>query len=89
MESRRKVGYDSGRTGASLLVEGVLVYTVDAALESGMLPVKLTSDTGDGQLEHYPVLTVGASVTVRGYTITVVADDGDTHTVTIAKVGEG
>ena len=63
--------------------------TVDAALESGMLPVKLTSDTGDGQLEHYPVLTVGASVTVRGYTITVVADAGDTHTVTIAKVGEG
>ena len=89
MESRRKVGYDSGRTGASLLVEGVLVYTVDAALESGMLPVKLTSDTGDGQLEHYPVLTVGESVTVRGYTITVVADDGDTHTVTIARVGEG
>ena len=89
MESRRRIGHDSGRTGASLLVEGVLVYTVDAALESGMLPVKLTGDTGDGQLEHYSVLTVGDSVTVRGYTNTVVADDGDTHTVTITKVTEG
>ena len=81
-ESRRSIGYDSG---PALLAEGVLVYTVDAALHSGLLPIKVTGDTGNAHLDDYPVLAVGDSVTVRDYTITVVADDGATHTVTITR----
>ncbi|WP_419554805.1 cell wall-binding repeat-containing protein [Candidatus Poriferisodalis sp.] len=94
VESRRKLGYDAGRffevpeTGASttypaLITEGVLVYTVDTSLGSGQLPAKIAGDTGSGQVDDFPVLEAGESVTLRGYTITVVADDGDTHTVTI------
>ena len=86
LESRRSIGYDSG---TALLAEGVLVYTVDAATSSGLLPIWVVGDTGNAHLDAYPVLTLGQSVTVRGYTITVVADDGDTHTVTITKTGDG
>ena len=86
VESRRSIGYDSGD---ALLAEGVLVYTVDAGVSSGLLPIKVAGDPGNAHLEDYPLLAGGESITVRGYTITVVADDGDTHTVTIAKAGEG
>ena len=99
IESRRRIGYDAGVAHAQLdgerttlpglASEGVLVYTVDASLAGGLLPIKLAGDVGNGQVDGYPVLGVGASVTVRGYTITVTADDGDTHTVTITKDGEG
>ncbi len=84
IESRRATGLD-----VELATDGVLVYTVDAALGSGQLPVKVARDTGDGQIDDYPILSVGQSVTVRGYTITVIADDGDTHTVTITRTGGG
>ena len=84
IESRRKLGYDVG-FNASLPTEGVLVYTVNATLGTGDLPVKVAGDTGNGQIDHYPILTVGQSVTIRGYTIVVNADNGDTHTVTITK----
>ena len=86
IESRRSTDYDSGE---ALLAEGVLVYTVDAAINSGLLPVKLAGDPGNAHFDDYPLLAVGESVTVRGYTITVVADDGDTHTVTITRTGDG
>ena len=99
IESRRKIGYDTGlhhrepdgatTTFPALPTEGVLVYTVDASLHSGELPLKVAGDTGNGLVDDHPVLTVGQSVTVRGYTITVVADDGDTHTVTISKTDDG
>ena len=99
IESRRKIGHDAGiahvepngarTTFPGLASEGVLVYTVEAALAGGQLPVKLAGDTGSGRLEGYPTLSAGESVTVRGYTITVVADDGATHTVTITKTDDG
>ena len=82
-ESRRGVGPDSG---TALLDEGVLVYTVDSALGTGELPIRVAGDTGTRQLDEYPLLGAGESVTVRGYEITVVADDGATHTVTIARI---
>ncbi len=96
IESRRKLGYDAGQfyeaadTGASttfprLITEGVLVYTVDSWLRSGQLPLKVAGDGGNGQVAEFPVLEVGESVTLRGYTITVTADDGDTHTVVITR----
>ena len=86
VESRRSLGYDSA---PALLADGVLVYTVDAAISSGLLPIRVVGDTGNAHLDAYPILTLGQSVTVRGYTITVVADDGDTHTVTITRTGDG
>ena len=80
IESRRNLGYDMGQE-----TEGVLVYTVNASFHTGQLPVKVAGDTGNGQIDRHPVLTVGQSVTVRGYTITVDSDDGTHHTVTITK----
>ena len=95
VESRRELGYDRPVTtttadGArvrapNLLSEGVLVYTVDAALGSGALPLKIADDSGNGQVGDFPVLGVDDSVTLHGYTITVTADDGNTHTVTITR----
>ena len=95
MESRRRIGYDTGReyrddegvegTLPVLAHEGVLVYTVDASRASGELPARLAGDRGDGLFDEYPLLTRGQQVTVRGYTIRVVADHGSTHAVTITK----
>ena len=96
MESRRKIGADADSPRAleggaqsnvpRLLEEGVLVYTVDSWVSEGDGPVKLAGDLGDGRVDGFPVLTVGESITVRGYKITVTADDGDTHRVRIRKV---
>ena len=52
---------------------------------SGELPTKLAGDPGNGQVDDYPILTRGDRVVVRGYTVGVVSDDGDTHTVVIVK----
>ena len=86
VESRRRIGYDEH---AAVGDGAVVVYTVDAGLSSGDLPIKLAGDTGRGHTDESPILTVGESVTVRGYTITVIADDGDTHTVAISKTDDG
>ena len=95
IESRRKINYDVGvsieasdnsqSTVPSLLEEGVLVYTVDAGVGSGNLPIQVVGDPGNGQVDDFPVLHAGDSINVRGYTIRVVADDGDTHTVEITR----
>ena len=97
VESRRKFGYDndtdvtssSGARAAfpNLFAEGILVYTVDVSIPNGQLPIKIAGDTGNGQVDDYPVLQAGETVTVRGYTITVTADDGDIHTVRIDRDG--
>ena len=93
IESRRKLGHDAGEeslwpdgaraTYPALAEEGVLVYTVNASIESGQLPLKVTGDSGNGQVDEYPVLTVGESVTVKGYTITLHSSTHHTDTVTI------
>ena len=96
IESRRKSGYDTGRvwvdhntnartTFPGLVTEGVLVYTVDTFTASGDLPVMVAGDSGNSQIADFPTLEVGDSVTVSGYTITVTADDGSTHTVSITR----
>ena len=96
VESRRKIGADADApraleggaqvTDPRLLEEGVLVYTVDS-WSSGFDPqIKLAGDLGDGRVDGFPVLTVGESVTVRGYKISVEADTGDAHRVRIRKV---
>ena len=95
MESRRKIGYDVGTeiewadggyaTLPALGTEGVFVYTVDAALGTGELPLKIAGDPGNGQVDAYPILTEGESITIRGYTITVQSATATTHTVAIRK----
>jgi len=98
IESRRKLGRDAdvdvgdGRDPdivsgpvRPLVHEGVLVYTVDSLVGTGALPLKIAGDSGNGQIDDYPLLEAGDSVTLRGYTITVTADDGETHTVSITR----
>lgn len=95
MESRRRLGFDSASpytdslgtrvTPPGLPVEGVLVYTVDATLEAGELPLKIAGDSGDGTVEDFPLLEPGDSITIRGYIITVAADSGRMHTVNVAR----
>ncbi len=94
IESRHRIGYDKGQeyqapngaqtTFPALLTEGVLVYTVDATLGSGNLPVKVAGDSGNGQVDDYPILTRGQSVTTHGYTITVISTTPNT-TITITQ----
>ena len=95
VESRRRLGFDAVQpytdsvgsrvTPPGLPVEGVLVYTVDASLGAGDLPLKVAGDSGDGTVGDFPLLEAGDSVTVRGYTVSVTADSGRTHTVSITK----
>ncbi|MCY3650596.1 MAG: hypothetical protein F4Z00_04020 [Acidimicrobiaceae bacterium] len=95
IESRRQIGYDAVEmerfpdgvvaSVPKLAVEGVLIYTVDASRLSGQLPVWLAGDSGNGQVDAYPILVRGERVFVAGYTIGVVAADGNTHIVQIIK----
>ena len=95
IESRRRLGYDRDTEFTendgfqvrlpNLIEEGVLIYTVDVALGGGSLPIKIVVPEVDDELVGSPVLTVGQSLTVRGYTISVTADDGDRHTVSIQR----
>ena len=94
IENRRKLGYDAATSdtspsgsvpGHGLLEEGVLVYTVDAHRNTGQLPTKIAGDPGNAQFGDFPVLTVGESVTVRGHTITVTGDTGDTFTIVVSS----
>ena len=96
VEVRVKVGYDAAQedphTDGSLLTvpalatEGVLVYTVDASLGSGQLPLVIVGDAGNGQVDDYPILTRGDQVAVRGYTVTLVSDRGGAYIVAIFKI---
>ena len=94
IENRRKVGYDAARPdtspsgtvpGHGLLEEGVLVYTVDVRLPNGALPIKIAGDSGNAQFSEFPVLTPGESVTVRGHTVSVTGDAGDTYMVIVSS----
>ena len=96
IESRRKLGYDAGghyeaadsgavTTFPRLVTEGVLVYTVDSLRSSGQLPLRVAGDKGNLEVDDFPVLGSGESVTLHGYTITVTADNGSTHTVSITR----
>ncbi len=79
VESRRRLGY------SPLWPGGVLVYTVDAALETGALPIKGANETTSGFSDESAFLTEGQSTTVAGYTITLLSDDGETHLVKVSR----
>ena len=92
VESRRWLGYDRSRLHVRragrphlLIAEGALVYTVDTLRGSNDIPTRVASTDGGFEFDEFPLLQAGDSVTVRGYTVTVTADDGDTHTVTITR----
>ena len=95
VESRRRLGYDrSGQrplayiaegSAQQLAAEGVLIYTVDTLRGSGSVPTRVAGGNGNFEHDDFPLLQKGESVTVAGYTITVTADNGDTHTVSISK----
>ena len=96
MENRRLLGYDAGTPetspggtvpGHGLLEEGVLVYTVDTRRDTGELPTKIAGDTGNAQFSEFPVLSVGESITVRGHTIAVTSETGNTYTIAIEPPG--
>ena len=87
IESRRDRGYDGGQLTTYDRTpqhnEGVFVYTVDSSLTE--LPIKFATDDGDGQLDQSPTLPLGGTLNIKGYKITVIADDGNTHTVQITN----
>ena len=95
VEVRVKVGYDTAEerrhedgaliTVPTLATEGVLVYTVDASLDSGELPLVVAGDAGNGQVDDYPILTRGDQVVVRGYSVTLVSDRRGVYIVAIFK----
>ncbi|MXY02785.1 MAG: hypothetical protein F4190_04110 [Acidimicrobiales bacterium] len=96
IESRRRLGEDAdfdastlpnvvSGTSRQLAYDGILVYTVDALLDTGALPLRIAGDPGNGQTDDYPLLQAGDSVTLHGHTIAVTADDGETHTVSITR----
>ena len=87
VESRRRVGFDIDPYG-HLLREGVLVYTVDATLGSGELPILIGDNADQGYIEHSPILAAGESIDVRGFRITVESSSPEADTVVISKMGD-
>ena len=94
MESRRLLGYDEpdsdtyagvadGQYNRNYLNEGVLVYTVNSRHSDH--PALLANDDGRGNLAGHPLLDVGESVSVAGYTITVTEDTGSEYVVSIRE----
>lgn len=94
IESRRLLGHDArpdwmfdrvadGTADELLIREGVLVYTVHPFITSH--PVRIAQDTEFGYLDQAPLLELGESVSVAGYTITVTGDTGSAHTVSIRQ----
>ena len=58
--------------------------TVDSRQATGELPTRIAGDPGNAQFGDFPVLSLGESVTVRGYTITVTGEAGDTYTIVVS-----
>ena len=95
IESRRKLGHDTDTriydddSGSALrprlATEGVLVYVVDGRIRSGNLPIRVAGDNGKGVVPDYPLLALGESIDVSGYTITVTGNHSQMHTVFIAR----
>ena len=79
IESRRE--FDSDRVS----IDGVFVYVVETLVRTGRLPVTIPGDNGNRFSKQRPLLRAGESITVLGHTITVIADNGNTHTVSITR----
>ena len=93
VENRRQMGEDqdfvahdddSGTAAHQrLLSEGVLVYSVNTSVRSGELPIRVAGDDGYGVVSDFPLLSLGESVTIKGYKIEVVGDDNWVYSVAV------
>jgi len=71
IESRRALGIDK-----NIAKSGALVYVVDSSIQSGLGPVKVyPSEVSSDPRYLLAPRTVGESVTIEGYTITVNSSD--------------
>jgi len=80
IESRHALGYDN-----KLSREGVLVYRVDSAKNSGNGPIVVQGGTAGDRSKISALLTKGESITVDGYRITVTNQSSAGETISIAK----
>lgn len=78
VESRRANGID-----ANIAKTGVLVYTVDAAIETGHGPIQTYPINSSDPLFLQAPRAVGESVSVGGFTVQVTASDSATDTVRV------
>jgi M6 family metalloprotease-like protein len=81
IESRRPIGLDK-----NLKKSGAVIYLVDSTKQSGMGPVQIypIDLKSDPTYVNAP-RTVGESVTLEGYTITVTASDSSGDTVSVKR----
>ena len=81
IESRRPIGLDK-----NLKKSGAVIYLVDSTKQSGMGPVQIYPiDLKSDPTYINAPRTVGESVTLEGYTITVTASDSSGDTVSIKR----
>jgi M6 family metalloprotease-like protein len=81
IESRRPIGLDK-----NLKKSGAVIYLVDSTKQSGMGPVQIYPiDLKNDPTYLNAPRTVGESITLEGYTITVIASDSSGDTVSIKR----
>ncbi|WP_420626944.1 cell wall-binding repeat-containing protein [Candidatus Poriferisodalis sp.] len=85
IESRRRTGWDIPFRD-DIAGDGVLVYVTDPHTVGPF--IQLATDNGYGYLRQNPLLAVGDSITIHDHAITVTADNGDTHSITITTNNE-
>ena len=83
LENGTTISY--GNISSAVRHEGVLVYSVNSSHGSGQRPIRGAGQTERDFVGESPFLKEGESITVRGYRITLISDDGATHTVSITQ----
>ena len=74
--------------------EGVMLYTADHSIRLGHRPLRGLTESVDSSgfsiISSFEssFLTVGDSMTARGYRIAMLSDDGSTHTVNVTRTNE-
>ena len=80
IESRHALGYDQALTR-----EGVLVYTIDTAIDSGYGPIVVQGGASGDLTKVSALLRKNESITVLGYQILVTDQSASGETVRISK----
>ena len=75
--------------------EGVMLYTANYRIRAGHKPLRglnPTVDSSGSSISSFesesPFLTVGDSITAKGYRIALLSDDGSAHTVSVTRTSE-
>ena len=84
--------YHSGESGPPSS-EGIILYTFNYSIKLGQKPLRGVTETLDSSGSSIssfesPFLTVGDSITARGYRIALLSDDGSTHTVSVTRTDD-